>query len=458
MFIRPPQAGKIFLPFLIYKGNKIYRGKWGESMQIGMDVSLGQSQQLILTPQMEQALHILQMGAEELNQCIEEEILSNPMLEYGKKRGDFSKYQSYAQVLADEKSRGPGLKEYLRMQLLTKGLAPRDENIADYFIECIEESGYFKINVGDITKKLGISKEKGEKIIVFLQGFDPPGVFARDLKECLLLQLTGKDENTIRARLLVEEHLLDIARNKIPKISRETGLSMKETAEGIEYIKNKLEPVPGQGYGYGQERNLFLYPDVTVKKQGENYRIFLNREKIPDLRLSRENLPLLTEYEGKEESGYLKEQYNRAKMFIKNLGKREETLFAVTEALVEWQEEFFEKGRGYLRPMNLIDIAQAVNLHESTVSRAVKDKYLECRWGVFDMKYFFSYKGPQGTAGNVKRKIQEIIAGEDKKKPLSDAGIAKILTEQGDCISRRTVAKYREQLQIPNTQVRKSFL
>ncbi len=176
------------------------------------------------------------------------------------------------------------------------------------------------------------------------------------------------------------------------------------------------------------------------------------------MELSRENLPLLTQFQGKEESGYLKEQYNRAKMFLKNVGKREETLFAVTEALVERQEEFFEKGRGYLRPMNLMDIAQGLNMHESTVSRAVKDKYLECRWGVFEMKYFFSYKGPEGAFCNVKGRIQEIIDGEDKKKPLSDAGIAKILSEQGDCISRRTVAKYREQLQIPNTQMRKSFL
>ncbi len=426
-------------------------------MQIGMDVSFSQRQQLILTPQMEQALHILQMGAEELNQCIEEEVLSNPMLEYGKKGGEVRAYQSYVNALADEKSSGPGLKEYLKMQLITKGLSPREQGIADFFIECMEESGYLKIDVGEISQRIGISKEEGEKTLGFLQGFDPPGVFARDLRECLLLQLTGKDENTKKARLLAEGHLMDIAKNKLPKICRETGFSLEEAAEGIAYIK-KLEPVPGRGYGYGRERNLFLYPDVTVKKQGENYRIFLNKEKIPSLELSRENLPLLTQFQGKEESGYLKEQYNRAKMFLKNVGKREETLFAVTEALVERQEEFFEKGRGYLRPMNLMDIAQGLNMHESTVSRAVKDKYLECRWGVFEMKYFFSYKGPEGAFCNVKGRIQEIIDGEDKKKPLSDAGIAKILSEQGDCISRRTVAKYREQLQIPNTQMRKSFL
>lgn len=427
-------------------------------MQIGMDVSLGQTQQLILTPQMEQALQILQMGAEELNQCIEEEVLSNPMLEYTKKRGEFSKYQSYVNVLADEKSCEPGLKEYLRMQLLTKGLSAREQNIADYFIQCMEESGYLKIDVGEISKRLGISSQEGEKTICFLQGFDPPGVFARDLKECLLLQLTGKDENTNRARLLVEGYLLDIAQNKLPKISRETGLSLEETAEGIAYIKDKLEPVPGRGYGYGQEKNLFLYPDVTVKKQEGQYRIFLNREKVPALELSPENLPLLAQARGREENAYLKEQYTRAKMFLKNVGKREETLFAVTEALVDWQEEFFDRGKGYLRPMNLLDIAQALNLHESTVSRAVKDKYLECRWGVFEMKYFFSYKGPQGDVCNLKGRIQEIIEGEDKRKPLSDADIAKLLTEQGNGISRRTVAKYREQLQIPNTQMRKTYL
>ena len=166
-----------------------------------------------------------------------------------------------------------------------------------------------------------------------------------------------------------EENKENMQQNEGVKINiKSPEAEVAENAEELQEAENQAEETDMGGGEIG-----------ILKKQGENYRIFLNKEKIPSLELSRENLPLLTQFQGKEESGYLKEQYNRAKMFLKNVGKREETLFAVTEALVERQEEFFEKGRGYLRPMNLMDIAQGLNMHESTVSRAVKDKYLECR-------------------------------------------------------------------------------
>lgn len=444
-------------------------------MQIGMDVSIRQTQKLALTPQMEQALSVLQMGSEELNQCIEEEVLSNPMLDYaepeekreirrsyGERAGSYhirknedSEEESYLDAVADEKSYDTGLKEYLKMQLLTKGLTPGRQSRAEYLIECLEESGYLKIDSGELAKVLGITEKEVEKEICFLQGFDPRGVFARNLQECLLLQLEGGDEKTARLRILVRDYLDEIAQNKIPKISRKMGLSIEETTEYIQYLKTELEPIPGRGYGNGQ--NTFIYPDVTVKQEGEEYRIILNKERIHPLELNREYLLLLAQDHGKEENSYLQEQYQKARLFIKNIGKREETLWAVSEALVDWQRAFFEKGKACLKPMNLFDIAQELDVHESTVSRAVKDKYLECRWGIFEMKYFFSNKTSDGNNCNVRSRIEELITQEDKKKPLSDAKLAKILEDQGIRISRRTVTKYREQLQIPNTQIRKEF-
>lgn len=446
-------------------------------MQLGMDVSIQQTQKLALTPQMEQSLSVLQMGTEELNQCIEEEVLSNPMLDYAKepekkevrrsqgegigyysrKKTEDTDYQSYLNAIADEKSEDTELAEYLRMQLYTKKISPRRQKIGEYLIECLEESGYLKMDMDELAKGIGLSKEELEREIRFMQTLEPCGVFARDLKECLLLQVEGEEQMQRQARLLIEKYLDEIAQNKIPQISKQTGLTTAEITKTIQYIKEELEPVPGRGYGCAN-RNEYIYPDITVKEDEKGYRIILNKEKVHTLELNREYLPMLGQVHSSEENKYLKEQYQKAKILLRNIGKREETLAAVAEAIVDWQREFFEKGKASLKPMNLLDIAQELDVHESTVSRAVRDKYLECRWGIFELKYFFSNKTSDGNNCNVLTCIQEIIRSENKQKPLSDAKIAEQLEKKGIRISRRTVAKYREQMQIPNTQMRKEYV
>ena len=446
-------------------------------MQLGMDVSIQQTQKLALTPQMEQSLSVLQMGTEELNQCIEEEVLSNPMLDYAKepekkevrrsqgegigyysrKKTEDTDYQSYLNAIADEKSEDTELAEYLRMQLYTKKISPRRQKIGEYLIECLEESGYLKMDMDELAKGIGLSKEELEREIRFMQTLEPCGVFARDLKECLLLQVEGEEQMQRQARLLIEKYLDEIAQNKIPQISKQTGLTTAEITKTIRYIKEELEPVPGRGYGCAN-RNEYIYPDITVKEDEKGYRIILNKEKVHTLELNREYLPLLGQVHSSEENKYLKEQYQKAKILLQNIGKREETLAAVAEAIVDWQREFFEKGKASLKPMNLLDIAQELDVHESTVSRAVRDKYLECRWGIFELKYFFSNKTSDGNNCNVLTCIQEIIRSENKQKPLSDAKIAEQLEKKGIRISRRTVTKYREQMQIPNTQMRKEYV
>ncbi len=446
-------------------------------MQLGMDVSIQQTQKLALTPQMKQSLSVLQMGTEELNQCIEEEVLSNPMLDYAKepekkevrrsqgegigyysrRKTEDTDYQSYLNAIADEKSEDTELAEYLRMQLYTKKISPRRQKIGEYLIECLEESGYLKMDMDELAKGIGLSKEELEREIRFMQTLEPCGVFARDLKECLLLQLQGEEQMQRQARLLIEKYLDEIAQNKIPQISKQTGLTTAEITKTIRYIKEELEPVPGRGYGCAN-RNEYIYPDITVKEDEKGYRIILNKEKVHTLELNREYLPMLGQVHSSEENKYLKEQYQKAKILLRNIGKREETLAAVAEAIVDWQREFFEKGKASLKPMNLLDIAQELDVHESTVSRAVRDKYLECRWGIFELKYFFSNKTSDGNNCNVLTCIQEIIRRENKQKPLSDAKIAEQLEKEGIRISRRTVTKYREQMQIPNTQMRKEYV
>ena len=446
-------------------------------MQLGMDVSIQQTQKLALTPQMEQSLSVLQMGSEELNQCIEEEVLSNPMLDYAKepekkevrrsqgegigyysrKKTEDTDYQSYLNAIADEKSEDTELAEYLRMQLYTKKISPRRQKIGEYLIECLEESGYLKMDMDELAKGIGLSKEELEREIRFMQTLEPCGVFARDLKECLLLQVQGEEQMQRQARLLIEKYLDEIAQNKIPQISKQTGLTTAEITKTIRYIKEELEPVPGRGYGCAN-RNEYIYPDITVKEDEKGYRIILNKEKVHTLELNREYLPMLGQVHSSEENKYLKEQYQKAKILLQNIGKREETLAAVAEAIVDWQREFFEKGKASLKPMNVLDIAQELDVHESTVSRAVRDKYLECRWGIFELKYFFSNKTSDGNNCNVLTCIQEIIRSENKQKPLSDAKIAEQLEKKGIRISRRTVTKYREQMQIPNTQMRKEYV
>ena len=446
-------------------------------MQLGMDVSIQQTQKLALTPQMEQSLSVLQMGTEELNQCIEEEVLSNPMLDYAKepekkevrrsqgegigyysrRKTEDTDYQSYINAIADEKSEDTELAEYLRMQLYTKKISPRRQKIGEYLIECLEESGYLKMDMDELAKGIGLSKEELEREIRFMQTLEPCGVFARDLRECLLLQVQGEEQMQRQARLLIEKYLDEIAQNKIPQISKQTGLTTAEITKTIQYIKEELEPVPGRGYGCAN-RNEYIYPDITVKEDEKSYRIILNKEKVHTLELNREYLPMLGQVHSSEENKYLKEQYQKAKILIQNIGKREETLAAVAEAIVDWQRDFFDKGKAFLKPMNLLDIAQELDVHESTVSRAVRDKYLECRWGIFELKYFFSNKTSDGNNCNVLTCIQEIIRSENKQKPLSDAKIAEQLEKEGIRISRRTVTKYREQMQIPNTQMRKEYV
>lgn len=449
-----------------------------------LDITMRQTQKLVLTPQMEQSLAVLQMGLEELEQQIEDEVLSNPMLTFEEpeqksqaapeeenasegenvsvyEREEYKvtgvryfqeDYQSYLNSLVDENSYGTSLKEELRMQLCTKKISSRRRKIAEYLIECVEESGYLKMTNQEVAQVLGLSPREAEEEIRFLQSLEPRGVFARNIQECLLLQIDAMEGETEELRWLVCHHMQEMMHNKIPKICRDTGWNREKVLSLTSKIK-ELEPVPGRGYGTGGTGEL-IYPDFTVRKTDGEYRVILNRERMKTPQINEEYLPLLDRERAGEDYEYLQEQYQNARMLLKNISRREETLCCVAEAIVQRQRAFFEKGKMYLSPMNLADIALDIDMHESTVSRALKDKYLECRWGIFELKYFFSNKG---TEKNARSCIEGIVQREDKTKPFSDGQIAKELEKMGIDISRRTVVKYREQLQIPNALQRKKY-
>ncbi|MCI8483134.1 MAG: RNA polymerase factor sigma-54 [Lachnospiraceae bacterium] len=451
---------------------------------MNLDLSMKQTQKLVLTPQMEQSLSILQMGAQELEQCIENEILSNPMLDYeeteqekkeketpdreiseeyqmeyernfypvSRKWRQQEDDQTYINSLVDEKSCGTSLKEFLRAQLCTRKISSRRQAIGEYLIECMEDSGYLKMTSQEISCGLGITEQEAEQEIQFLQGLEPSGVFARDLRECLLLQIRCLEGDTQELYDLVENYMDQIVHNKMTKICKETGWSREKVLTLIARVK-ELQPVPGRGYGT-KEQGTYLYPDITVREAGGDYHVILNREKMKIPKLNQEYLPLLTREKAGSDYEYMQEQYQNAKMLLKNIDRREETLYSVAEAIVRRQKNFFAMGKMYLAPMNLADIAVDLDMHESTVSRALKEKYLECRWGVFELKYFFSNKGREKNARSY---IEEIVKKEDKSRPFSDAQIVRELEKMGIDISRRTVVKYREQLEIPNVMQRKEY-
>ena len=439
-------------------------------MQLGIDVSIKQTQKLALTPQMEQSLSFLQMNAMELNQCIEEELLSNPMLKEQevkaeqryeesigwKKKRQYTQavYKSFLESLSEGEDSQTELKEYLKTQLYTKHLSKGEEQRAEYLIECLEETGYFKADLKDLAEVLKIPEEQLEEELSFLQqNMEPCGVFARDLKECLLLQLDREHSPNEKLYVLIRDYLETVAKNKIPEICQRTGWSREETAELVNRLK-KLEPIPGQGYGK-QKRDSFLYPDVTVKKDDDTYQIYYHKDGMKNVALNEEYLPLLEKQNCTDGQEYLKEQYRNAKILMRNIAKREETLIKVTKAIIKRQEDFFENGKAQLKPLNLEDIAEDIEMHESTVSRAINGKYLECRWGIFEFKYFFSNKLSEKDAHSC---IKQLIQNENKKKPYSDAQLAKQLEAEGITISRRTVAKYREQMGIPTAQIRREYI
>jgi len=344
---------------------------------------------------------------------------------------------------------GTSLDEHLNEQLRLATDDLRTVAIGEAIIGNLDDDGYLRADVEEIAAGMGASPDEVEKVLRLVQGFDPTGVAARSVQECLLLQLTadaGPDPVSVE---IVEKHFEDLERRRYPDIARALKLSLDRIMESIEEIQG-LEPKPGRRFSTSDQR--YIAPDVSIHKLGDDYVVVLNEEGIPRLRVNALYRSLLRR-SSDEAKQYVEQKLRSAVWLIKSVEQRQRTLRKVTQSLVKFQREFLDKGVAFLRPLALRDVGEDIGMHESTISRVTTNKYVETPQGLFELKYFFhsgiaSDTGEMVSSVSIKKKIRDMVAAEEATKPLSDQDVALVLRGQGLTIARRTVAKYREELGI----------
>ena len=487
------------------------------------------SQQLTMTPQLQQAIKLLQLSTLELSQEITEQLYSNPLLEeitedqdaenQLKKTNDektltetsnltaeeleepsknteplsqetdqndwdsdFDNFSVQTQDIArinnnDGNIRGEinleqvhqvtqSLKDHLLWQLNLTNLNARDLSIAEMLTYSLDDNGLLTQNLSEIFEELDENNNEYESeiltVLTRLQQFDPPGVYARDLKECLLIQLNQLSQDTPflkQAKILVLQFLEDIGKLNTDKLLKKTQLSLDELRGAISLVRS-MNPYPGE---FLQENDTeYITPDAYVIKTSDKWRAIINDDHNPRLRINETYKNLIRQSDNSKENQYLKDSLTEAKWFIKSLESRNETLLKVVNCIIELQEDFFEHGPVSMKPMILSDISEKLDLHESTISRVTTSKYLATPRGIYELKYFFSSHVATATGGEcsstaVSAILKELINAEVPHKPLSDNKLTELLKEQGINIARRTVAKYREGLGIPSSSDRKRF-
>lgn len=454
-----------------------------------MDIRLTVTQTQVLSQKMIQSMEILQMSCQELNEYIKEVALENPVVdieegyEVTDKASDLVKKlewldsiderhriyyrQEYGEDSEDKRlmdyseNIGEELSEYLLHQLLTVELTDLEYDVIQYMVYSLDSKGYIEEELSDIAKRFDTTIAFVEKQLKLLQSLDPAGVCARNLGECLLLQLNREHEKDSIACTIVSEYLEFLGKNQLHVIAKKMKLPLEDIIKACEHIK-ELNPKPGSGFdtrGYLK----YITPDVTVVRLSNYYEILLNEYTYPKIGINHFYKQVLEKETSKETQSYIVDKIRQAEWIQNCIGQRNSTLMRVSKTIVDYQNAFFEFGTGHLKPLRLQDVARMLEIHESTVSRAIRDKYLQCSWGIFPMKYFFSKSisaersGVKITTEQVKNTLIAVIEEEDKKKPLSDRAITERLVERGVKISRRTVAKYREELGIKDASGRKRF-
>jgi len=456
-------------------------------LRLNYDLTLEQSQKLIMTPELRQAIQLLQYTSLELNSYLKREMEENPLLEL---EGPSDDSQSM-ETLKDEKdidwkeflesyddisyrsevdrnrkeysfenfvSYTPSLKDYLIEQLNMISLDSAEYRIADYIIQNINSNGYLDSTVVEMASQLQVSEEEVEAVLTVIQSFEPYGVGARSLKECLLIQV--RDEKDFLIKRVISDHLEDIASNKIASIAKDLDITIQKAQEYVDFIKC-LEPKPGRTFRGDGDDTRYITPDASIEEIDGEYVIFINDVTGPRLNINQYYKSLLKDGGDVETTEFLQEKLNSAMWLIKSIEQRRQTLYKVVESILKYQKEFLIHGDKRLVPLTLKDVAEDIEMHESTISRATSGKYVQTPRGVFELKYFFttglSGKSGEVSATSVKSIIKGIIDSEDQKKPLSDQVISNILKERGMEVSRRTVAKYRDELKIPSSSRRRRF-
>ena len=464
-------------------------------------LSLRQTQRMVMTPLLQQAIQLLQLSTLELQELVEKELLENPLLEElppdGAEGGERTAESPSAapQVASSEAEPTPPaapdsvqadalpfdltaaifdypeeptlvqqedreeppfenfarsantLAEHLEEQLRMAADDPHVRTVGEAIIGNIDEDGYLRCALDEIAKNTAASLADVEKVLALIQSFDPPGIAARNPQECLLIQLRADPLPDPVAVEIVEQHFEALERLRYADIAKTLKLSLERIMEAVEEIQ-ALEPKPGRRFGAADTR--YITPDVFVYKMGDGYTVVLNEDGIPRLRVNSLYRSLLRG-SGQEAKQYVEQKLRSAIWLIKSVHQRQRTLYRVTESIVKFQREFLDKGLSFLRPLSLRDVGEDVSMHESTISRVTTNKYVQTPQGLFELKYFFhsgitTGDGDKVSSLSVKKMISDLLEGEEAGKRLSDQEIAQILKGRGLIIARRTVAKYREEL------------
>lgn len=468
-------------------------------MRLSYDLHLEQTQKLIMTPELRQAIAILQLSALELTTYVDQQLLENPLLEVmeesQEQQGERSNseeqekketeetntetswemdWEEYFQNQEERVSReydpgesenkrlevfvaeAPSLQEYLLEQLRVQPLSVSLE-LAEYIVGNIDDKGYLTLSIEEIAKERNVRLEMAEKALQVVQGLDPLGVGARSLEECLKLQFPLLPECPPEMEELLK-HLDDLAAGKIQKIASNLKITPGRVQELVDMLR-KLDPKPGQRFSNSNE-NRYIIPDVLIEEYEGQFIILVNDVTVPRLGINQTYRQALSQNTESETRKFVEQKLNAAAWLIRSIEQRRLTLYKVANAIVNRQEEFLRRGIRFLKPLTLKDIADEIGVHESTVSRATANKYVQTPRGIFEFKFFFAsgLGTEQGTtAEGVKQALKELIASENSNTPYSDQKLSEILKARGMEISRRTVAKYRDELGIPSTTLRKRY-
>ena len=473
----------------------------------GIQQSQNLALQQVLSPQLQQSLLILQTPLLELRNLVQQEMQTNPVLEelpdepssdaQGEAepsvednfKDEFEKLatldEEWRDYMAQSANSGAdgfrrsreakdkrqfffdsiALQETLQQNLLGQlnqsALDASDRKAAELIIGNIDDNGFLQSTPEEMALNSGIPKEDFERMLALIQGFYPPGVGARDLRECLLIQLKREEKEGSLEYKIVSEYMEDLGRRRFPEIARRIGISVEDVQTAAENI-GRLNPRPGQVFAAAPQN--YVLPDVTVEKVNSEYQISLNDEQIPHLRISNLYKDIIAS--GNTQSGevkdYIRDKIRSGKFLIRSIHQRQQTISNIAQQIVARQRDFLEHGPSHLKPMTMAEVADAVGVHETTVSRAVSGKYMATPQGTFEMKYFFT-PGYQTATGeslsntSVKEAILDLVKREDGNEPLSDSEIVEILSERGIPIARRTVAKYRTELNILPSHMRRKY-
>jgi len=464
-------------------------------MRITYNLKLEQTQKLIMTQELQQAINLLQLPVMELRTFMQAEYLNNPVLDLEEpeeeKNEESTELQPEAELERDPidwdeylrdqgfdplpkpsvqtadtslvidyaVSTEPSLQEHLLLQLGLCSLQPAERSIGEFLIGNIDSNGYLKGEPIEFAQLLGVEKTEIMAVLEIIQSFEPTGVGARDLQECLLLQLRERQDAHPLAKAIVSSYLSEVADNKVKKIAAELEVEVEAVQAAIDYIRT-LDPKPGRLIGSGLDVR-YVVPDVVVEKIDGDYIILVNEVNMPRITINSYYRSLLDKGNAEQVANeFIKSRLDSALWLIRSLEQRRQTLYRVTEAIVKLQLDFFEQGIKYLKPMTLKQIAEQIEVHESTVSRATVNKYLQTPRGLYPFKFFFTsgvenYQGSAVSSESVKSHLKELIAGEDDYKPYSDEKLRVLLAKRGIIVSRRTIAKYRDELNIPASSKRK---